>query len=187
MDPDPRPACKLSASPFIPGSFFRNLTCEQFADGYEYYIAYMKTKDDDYLFRMLGVLYRFKPYGTEYAKHMELKIKRMEDSWIKNMGLHYFSSNLQFIATHPRYKILFNSNGSGASSAIDFGMSSTIYEIMDEYKIGLNETRNYLFPEYLDILLRQRIKYIRQLQSMGKKDIEIAKETGITLEELSKI
>lgn len=184
----PRLACKLDISgriSIVPQAFFANITCEQFADAFEFYQAYTKTQDIQYLRKLTAVLYMSKPYNSKYALHAENRIMEMAP-WCSIQSFLYFQHTMQYISQHPRYSILF-AKGEEKKGKLKLGMASTIYTLMDRFKIGLNEARTYLFPEYLEMQLKIRVDDIRQLKASGLKPHEIVKQAGITIQQLNTI
>jgi len=176
--------------PVLPGTNFKgylfsinngfietSLTAEQYLDA-NTIVGEFKGSNIDVLDNLISILY------PEAASQSQI-IHRVPKS-IKMAVYYNYISILEWISSLEKYGPIFNKK-SNRTNKLSVGNSGMLFHLSEKGYGSLNEVSSYNLCSFLDILLKQTIDSVKQLNSLKKKREEIAKELNLTLDQINLI
>lgn len=159
------------------------LTAGQYIDANTMLQQYQNSKEPSFLAALVKILYSPHPYTSDKAENLSLK-KIAEGAQYAVM--YNYMGIVSWISSLPKYDILFNAP-ERKKSKNPLGPNAPLYTLSGKGFGTLKEVSNMPLFSYLDLLLKQTVDAVLQMQSVGKKKSEIAKELNISITQINTV
>ena len=179
------PATKLQGYSFsvLADVVNTSLTAQQYIDANTVLQQYHSSKNEEFLYSLVRILYCPTPYTPDKAE--KISLKKVGEGYRYAVMYNYMAIT-DWIAALPKYDILFHAP-SKKDGKNPLGPNAPLYNLSGKGYGTLNEVGSMPLFSYLDLLLKQTVDAVLQLQSIGKKKGEICKELNLTVEQINTI
>lgn len=160
-----------------------NLTAQQYIDANTVLQMYHQSGDTTFLQQLVKILYCPAPYTGEKAENISLKKVNERDMYAV---MYNYKGIVNWISRLEKYDILFNAPAK-KDGKNPLGPNAPLYTLAGKGYGSLIEVGAMPLFSYLDLLLKQTVDAVAQLNSLGKKKSEIAAELNLSIDQINTI
>ena len=158
-----------------------DITAREFIDCYDLLVGINEFPDDKKavcINQLCAILYpEYEDYQKNLCSDHHKKMKHVSDA-IKFAVVYWFTGVAHFYATHPNYKVLFESTKKADSTKVPFGMNDIAIYLKKE---GYGDPNTMYINDYFDAQVRSLRDSIADAIAKGAKAADIANKTGLSV------
>jgi hypothetical protein len=173
------------------GIISTDMTAEEFVDAYNFYVMFENSKNIGILKYMALIFLRPVVNGKkiEYSSvsciQNAMALSDIDSSVLFGCYIQ-FAGLMNFILKRTNYALLFKGDAQQAGK-ISIGLAETIYSLSKTGYGSKSEIAKLNLFEYLDLLLKETLDYVKELNAMEKTYNEISELTGLSIDQITRI
>lgn len=164
-----------------------DLTAAQYVDAHQLYEQLVTARDTAYFTLLAATLYCPQPYSSAKALTLSRTFSTLDNDTAQAVFV-CFQAVQGFLATRTKYALLWARRAGGENSKkLSLGLADSLYSLSATGYGSNEQVANLPLTAFLDLLLKNLVDAVKQLQAMEMDKAEIAEKTGLNLAQINQI